>query len=85
MTTNNNDLIPSGHINVVLSSNDFISILEILSFSKGLFEQMSVQLGKESKEKAKLMYALNAQLAHQLHAKFAAAYQVGEPSSKEIN
>lgn len=72
-------------ISLSLSSEEIISLTQILAFAKEVFAQMSNDLFKEGNEKASSMYSARSQLSAILYNKFNALNNIGEPVSRDLH
>ena len=78
-------LLKEGTFTLVLSSEELVSAMQILSFSKELYEQMAVDTAKTGDTKGVLMWSARANLSTMLYAKLRDVASIGEPSSKELH
>jgi hypothetical protein len=62
-----------------------LSVLQILSFAKEIFEQMSKNLAVEGDTKTGDVYLARSQLSELLFKKFQSVVEVGEPESKHLH
>ena len=70
---------------LVMSREEILSSIQILSFAKGVFEQMAINSEKEDDAKSTAAWAARAKLALLLSAKLHDVAKIGEPTSREVH
>lgn len=78
-------LMNPGDYSVVLSSDEVVSLIQILSFSKGVFQQMATQRQVDGDDKSSQVYASRSKLSTLLYEKFRDIAGIGEPLSRELH
>jgi hypothetical protein len=68
-----------------MSSEELFSIIQILSFSKDIFHQMSLNCIKEGDDKTGQVYEARSSLSLILYSKFKTLANIGEPTSREVH
>lgn len=77
--------IQDGNFNVLLSVEEMFSLVQILGFSKEIFEKMSDNCRISGDEKAMEVYAARSELSLLLWHKLKVTANIGEPSSREVH
>ena len=78
-------LIKEGEYNVALTAEEMLSAIQILSFSKDMFEQVALESSKSGDEKSTLVWSARANLSMLLWLKLRDVASIGEPSSGELH
>ena len=78
-------LIGENNYSVVLTSDEIVSTIQLLSFSKTIFNQMAEDSLKAGNEKSAQVYAARAGLSLLLFEKFRDVAGIGEPESRELH
>ncbi len=78
-------LIPEGSYSLVMSAEEMLSMIQILSFSREVFEQMAVNCHREGDEKGMQVYGARSKLSWMLYEKFRDVAGIGEPSSDQVH
>lgn len=78
-------LIPQDHYSLVMSREEILSAVQILSFAQHMFEQMATESTKDGDEKATTQWAARARLSVLLYEKLRDVANIGEPMSTEIH
>jgi hypothetical protein len=86
-TTNNSSkpAVAENEVSLTMTSDEVFSVVQILSFSKDIFHQMSLNCTKEGDEETSLVYAARSRLSLMLYTKFKALANIGEPTSREVH
>ena len=77
--------IEKGSYTVVLSVDEMLSLVQILGFSKDLFDKMSETSHKEGKDGVAQVYDARSQLSVLLYEKLKIIAGIGEPTSREVH
>jgi hypothetical protein len=78
-------LVPLDHYSLVVSREEVLSAVQILSFAQHMFEQMAVEANKDGDAKATSQWAARAKLSVLLYTKFRDVANIGEPDSTELH
>jgi hypothetical protein len=78
-------IVEEGNFSVMLGPQEMLSLIQVLSFSKEIFEKMALSMYHENDEASALMYSARSQLSLKLFEKFKTAANIGEPTSKELH
>lgn len=70
---------------LMMSAEEVYSVVQILSFSKEIFAQMSLNYVNEGNQKAAAIFAARSELSKILYQKISDMASIGEPTSKEIH
>ena len=68
-----------------MSVEETFSLVQILSFSKEIFEKMSENCLKDGDIKVAQVYAARSKLSLLLFEKFKAVAGIGEPTSRDVH
>ena len=78
--------VPPEHVYLVLSTEELVSMTQIFSFARDLFEQMATNAAKEAgNEKVQVIYGARAQLSEMLYNKLITLVNIGEPISRDVH
>jgi len=77
--------IDDGNFSLVLSVDEMFSLVQILGFSKDIFERMSMNCEKDGDVKAATVYGARSQLSMMLYEKLKVIAGIGEPTSREVH
>jgi hypothetical protein len=77
--------IEDGNFSVTLSTDEMYSLVQILSFSKEVFEKMAENCKAEGNEKATQIYSARSSLSLILYERLKIVAGIGEPTSREIH
>lgn len=77
--------IEEGSFSIVLNVEEMFSLIQILSFSKEVFEKMSENCRKDGNDKSMRVYGARSQLSLILYEKFKIIAGIGEPTSREVH
>jgi hypothetical protein len=69
----------------LMSAEEVYSMVQILSFSKDIFAQMSLNYTNEGNQKAAAVFAARSELSKILYKKISDMASIGEPTSREIH
>lgn len=70
---------------LTMSSKELISLMQILSFAKQVFEQMAVNLDKEGQLEEAKTYIARSHISEVLFNKFQMLADIGEPTSRDVH
>jgi hypothetical protein len=70
---------------MVFTDDEMLSIINILSYAKDLYNQMATTLAKEGDAKAGEMFSARAVVSQMIFTKFATAADIGEPTAREVH
>lgn len=71
-----------GGITFMMSAEEVFSLAQILSFSRDVFKQMSLERGTAGDTKAETVYASRSELSDVLYSKVLRVAGIGEPDSR---
>ena len=74
-----------GDYTFMLNTDEVLSLIQILAFSKDLFMQMSINAATAQDQKGQITYAARSELSAMLYSKFREIASIGEPSSRELH
>jgi hypothetical protein len=77
--------VEPGNFSVVMSTEEMFSLVQILSFSKDIFERMASNCRKDGDAKAGEIYTARSLLSVLLYEKFKTVAGIGEPESRDIH
>lgn len=77
--------IESGLYSFTMNEDELFSVIQILSFSKEIYNQMALDMIKVGNADAGDIYTARAQLSAILHNKFNLLKEIGEPSSRHVH
>lgn len=77
--------VEEGNFSVEISVEEMFSLVQILSFSKEIFQKMSENYFKEGDDRSMLVYDARSKLSLMLYEKFKAVAGIGEPTSREVH
>ena len=78
-------IVEVGCYSFAMNEDEMLSIIQILIFSKEIFEQMALDCHKQGNEKAMQTYGARAKLSLMLYEKFKDVAEIGEPISNEFH
>jgi len=78
-------LLRADEFSLVFTADEMLSIINILSFSKDIFDQMAQSLNKEGDPKAGEVFSARAVVSQIIYGKFRDAAEIGEPTSREVH
>jgi hypothetical protein len=78
-------LIEEDNYTVVMSREELLSSIQVLSFAKGMFEQLAVNSKKDGDDDAMATWVARAKLSLLLCSKFREVINIGEPTSREVH
>lgn len=79
-------LVTESEFSCVLNTEEMIALIQILSFSKDIFDNMAVTAMKEkATAEIQKMYATKAQASFILFQKFRDIANIGEPKSRDVH
>ncbi len=78
-------LMEGDNFSVVMTVDEMFSLVQILSFSKDIFERMSKNCHKDGDIKSSDVYSARSQLSMLLYKKFKDIAGIGEPTSREVH
>jgi hypothetical protein len=78
-------LIEEGHYSLILSKDEILTAVQILSFAQGMFEQMAENSHKDGDAKSEQTWSARAKLSLFLYGKLRDVANIGEPTSGEIH
>jgi hypothetical protein len=82
----NRKLVQGDEFSVVLNANELLSLIQLLSFSKDVFENMAINTLRDGGDKVvQASYSARAQLSLALSQKFRDLANIGEPQSREVH
>lgn len=88
-TKNKEKLLPpppeEGSLSLVLTVEETFSLIQMLTFSKEIFERMSANCKIDGDLKAAEVYAARSQLSLLLFKKLKIIAGIGEPTSREVH
>lgn len=70
---------------MALTAEEMLSAIQILGFSKDMFEQMALDRNKAGDEKATMIWSARANLSMLLWLKLKDVANIGEPSSDQLH
>lgn len=77
--------IKHGEYTFVLSEEELFSLAQILSFSRDVFKQMSLDRGVAGDGQAEAIFAARSELSSILFHKMKLIANIGEPTSRELH
>lgn len=77
--------INDGHYTLVMSIDEVVSMIQILAFSKELFNQMAVNAADSKDQKSQAVFTARSELSAILFSRIRALTGIGEPSSRELH
>ena len=77
--------VEEGNFLVVLSVQEMFSLVQILSFSKDIFERMAENSIKDGDDKSGQVYGARSKLSMILYEKLKDVAGIGEPTSREVH
>ena len=77
--------VQNDEYSVVMTNDEVSAIIQILGFSKEVFEQMALNALKDKDETTSKIYSARSQLSLMLYSKFKDILKIGEPTSREIH
>ena len=77
--------IAEGEYSFCMTIDEMLSMIQILTFSKEMFNQMSINCLKEGDEKSAAVYAARVELSQILYRKISQVARIGEPLSRDIH
>ena len=77
--------VEEDNFSVVLTVEEMFSLVQILSFSKEIFEKMSENCHQDGDEKATQVFSARSKLSLMLYEKLKAVAGIGEPTSREVH
>ena len=78
-------IIEDGYYSMVLSKEEVVSAVQVLSFAKGVYEQMAIDCEKAGDTKGARTWLARAALSVLLYEKFKLAANIGEPAPGELH
>lgn len=69
----------------VMTNDEVFSLVQILSFSRDVFKQMSMNCAIEGDIKAETVYAARSELSNILYEKIRTLASIGEPTSRALH
>jgi len=84
-TPTKQQLIKDDEYSVVMTAQEMLSVIQIFSFARDIFDQMAVNLVKDGDEKTADVYSARARLSMMLYTKFRDIANIGEPTSREVH
>jgi len=77
--------VVEGDLTFVLTRDEVFSLIQILSFSRDVFKQMSLDRAVEGDVKSEAAYAARSQLSELLFTKIRQIASIGEPTSRAFH
>jgi hypothetical protein len=77
--------VEDGSFSMSMTAEEMLSLVQILSFSAQIFEEMGKNLLAEGNKSAASVYASRCQLSLALYDKLSVVAGIGEPSSREVH
>ena len=77
--------VDDGNFTIVLSVDEMFSLVQILGFSKEIFERMALNYDKDGQLESAKVYAARSELSMILFKKFRAVAGIGEPTSRDVH
>ena len=77
--------IVEGQYSFCMTIDEVLSMVQVLSFSKEMFNQLSINFLKDGDEKNAAMYAARSELSSLLYKKIREVASIGEPASRNIH
>ena len=84
-TTKLNELVGEEYYTLVLTRDELLSAVQILTFVHGMFEQMVLDSSKKGDEKAMAGWTTRAVQTKLLYLKLRDVASIGEPDSREVH
>jgi hypothetical protein len=78
-------IVGENEYSMVFTADEMLSVINILSFSKEIFNQMAATLEKEGDLKSGEIYTARAIMSQLIYAKFRDTAAIGEPTAREIH
>jgi hypothetical protein len=78
-------LIEDDSFTLVMSRDELVSSMQMISFTKGIFEQMAITAEKEKDDKSVTTWVARIKLAQLLYKKLNDIMKIGEPTSREVH
>jgi hypothetical protein len=78
------DIKPGEHT-FVMNNDEIFSLVQILSFSRDIFKQMSLNCGVEGDTESEAAFAARSELSDILFGKIRKIASIGEPTSRELH
>jgi hypothetical protein len=78
-------LIEDDHYSVILSRDEILAAVQILSFAQSMFEQMAMDSHKANDEKSLQTWAARSKLSTLLYQKLRDVANIGEPAPGELH
>jgi hypothetical protein len=69
----------------IMSANEVYSLVQVLSFSRDIFKQMSLNCAVEGDAKGEAAYAARSELSEILFTKLRTIASIGEPTSRAFH
>ena len=82
---NDKDPLDVEYIPLMLTPDELYSMIQILSFSREIFEQLAITSEKDGKEQARALYAARAQLSSLLYDRLKSVSRAEEPVSRTLH
>ena len=77
--------IEEGSFSLTLSVEEMLSLIQILGFSKDIFERMSLNCERDGDAKLATVYGARSQLSLMLYDRLKTVAGIGEPTSREVH
>lgn len=85
MKSNDKGELTADDISFILSQEEIVSLLQVLYFSREVFNQMALEMDQVGKTGIGKVYSARATLSSILYNKFNVINQIGEPISKDLH
>lgn len=78
-------IVTGNEFSTVLSSDEIVSLVQILTFAKQVFDQMTATAVKDKNDVEAAIWGARSKLTSMLYAKFRDVADIGEPTSRQIH